>query len=185
MPERMLMDNGGPWGKSQEHPYTSFTAWLIRLGVNVIHSSPYHPQSIGKDERFHRTVQAEVLGGRIFQDLDHCQQHFDAWREVYNLERPHQALEMAVPASRYKESKQAFPEALMPIEYGPDDIVRKVDEKGKISYLGRRFRISKAFYGYPVALRPTCDDGILNVFFCHQKVKRIDMGNNYPERRKC
>ena len=92
LPERMTMDNGAPWGSDFEHPYTPLTAWLIRLGVNVGHSRPYHPQTQGKDERFHRTLKAEVLTGHVFRDLDHCQRRFDEWRNTYNLERPHEAL---------------------------------------------------------------------------------------------
>ncbi|NIR98045.1 MAG: transposase family protein, partial [Gammaproteobacteria bacterium] len=61
LPERMLMDNGSPWGDDGTHPYTPLTVWLLRLGVGVSHGRPYHPQTQGKDERFHRTLGAEVL----------------------------------------------------------------------------------------------------------------------------
>ena len=61
LPERMLMDNGSPWGFDQDHPYTTLTVWLLRLGISVSHGRPYHPQTQGKDERFHRTIAAEVL----------------------------------------------------------------------------------------------------------------------------
>lgn len=137
LPECMLMDNGSPWGSDFEHPHTPLTAWLIRLGVRVLHSRPYHPQTMGKDERFHRTLKAELLGGPPFRDLVHCQRRFDRWRDVYNLERPHEALGMATPASRYRSSPRPFPESLPAIEYGPGDSVRKVGEKGRIAFRGR------------------------------------------------
>lgn len=175
LPERMLTDNGAPWGSDRAHPHTPLTAWLIRLGVQISHGRPYHPQTQGKEERFHRTLVAEVLRYQVFRDLVHCQAHLDRWRDVYNLQRPHQALQMAVPASRYHPSPRSFPEVLPPIEYGPEDIVRKVQAEGLISYQNRTFRLSKAFRALPVALRPTSEDGILDVFFCHQKVARIDL----------
>jgi transposase InsO family protein len=175
LPERMLMDNGAPWGSDPEHPYTPLTAWLIRLGIGVSHARPYHPQTQGKDERFHRTLVAEVLRHQTFRNLFHCQAHFDKWRDVYNLQRPHQALHMAVPASRDQPSPRPFPEVLQPIEYGPDDIVRKVQAEGLISYKNRVFRLSKAFRTLPVALRPTNKDGTMEVFFCHQKIAQIDL----------
>ena len=175
LPERMLMDNGAPWGSDRAHPHTPLTAWLIRLGIQISHGRPYHPQTQGKEERFHRTLVAEVLRYQVFRDLVHCQAHLDQWRDVYNLQRPHQALQMAVPASRYQPSPRSFPDVLPPIEYGPDDIVRKVQAEGLISYQGRAFRLSKAFRALPVALRPTSEDGILDVFYCHQKVARIDL----------
>jgi transposase InsO family protein len=175
LPHTMLMDNGAPWGSDAEHRYTPVTVWLLRLGIGVKHARPYHPQTQGKDERFHRTLVAEVLRFQLFDNLVHCQTRFDQWRDVYNLQRPHQALAMAVPASRYHASPRAFPEALPSIEYGPDDIVRKVQAEGLISYQNRCIRLSKAFRGLPVALRPTSEDGILDVFFCHQKVAHIDL----------
>lgn len=174
MPGRFLMDNGSPWGSSNGNPYTSLTTWLIRLGIAISHSSPYHPQTLGKDERFHRTVQVELLQGRQFNDVDHAQQYFDPWRDMYNFERPHEALDMDVPASRYLESPRSFPEVLPPIEYGPGDIVRKVQDKGVVHFRGRVFTIPSAFRGYPIALRPTAKDGGYDIYFCHQKVTVID-----------
>ena len=63
LPWRMLMDNGPPWGNESNgaYPYTKFTVWLIKLGVRVSHSRPCHPQTMGKDERFHRTLKAEAI----------------------------------------------------------------------------------------------------------------------------
>ena len=178
LPEAILVDNGPPWGSDAEHPHTPLTAWLIRLGVRIRHGRPYHPQTQGKDERFHRTLKAEVLGTRVLRDLAQCQREFDRWREVYNLQRPHEALAMAVPASRYRVSPRAFPEVLPPIEYGPADLVRKVAEGGELSYRNRTFRVGKAFRGYPVALRPTLVDGVLDVFFCHQRVAQVNLGHH-------
>ncbi len=158
------MDNGAPWGSDSDHPYTIFTIWLMRMGIGVSHGRPFHPQTQGKDERFHRTLIAEVLQGRTFRDLAHCQDTFDEWRLVYNTERPHQALGYATPASRYRLSRRPFPETLPPIEYAPDDLVRKVQAKGVISVHGRSYRVGKAFRGHPVAIRSTHSDGLWNVF---------------------
>jgi len=175
LPERILVDNGSPWGYTWEYQHTRLSAWLIRLGIKVIHARPHHPQTLGKGERFHRTLEAELLRGRTFKDLNHCQQLFDPWRDMYNLERPHQALDMAVPVIRYRESPRTFPETLPPIEYGPDDIVRKVDETGRVFYRYKKFKVGKGFRGYYVALRPKLIDGVFDVFFCHQKVKSLDL----------
>jgi transposase InsO family protein len=173
LPWTMVMDNGSPWGGDQ--PLTAFTVWLMRLGVRVTHGRPHHPQTQGKDERFHRTLKAELLNNRSFVDLPHCQRAFDAWRSVYNNERPHQALAMAVPADRYRPSVRPLPKALPPIEYGPDDLVRKVDTQGFISFKNRAWRISKALRGQPLALRPTLQDGLFSVHFCTQRLATIDL----------
>lgn len=175
MPDRMTMDNGAPWGNDWQHPYTPLTVWLIRIGVAISHSRPYHPQTQGKDERFHRTLDVDLLRWNRFRDASHVQKHFDQYRHVYNRERPHQALGMDVPASRYSMSTRHFPEQLVPIEYDVGDIVRKVYEKGHFQFRGKRYPVGKAFCGYPIALRATTQDGIFNVFFCHQKIGQIDL----------
>ena len=69
MPDTMLMDNGSPWGSDLDHPFTPLSVWLAQLGVRVVHSRPYHPQTLGKLERFHRSLKAELLQGRTYTDL--------------------------------------------------------------------------------------------------------------------
>jgi transposase InsO family protein len=176
LPRRILSDNGSPWGCDGEHRYTLLSAWLIRLGVGVWHGRPLHPQTQGKDERFHRTIRAEAIGPRRFTDLPDVQQRcYDPWRDVYNLQRPHEALDLGTPASRYTPSPRAFPESLPPIEYGPGDIVRHVSDDGYFHFRAVRYKISQAFIGHPIALRPTMTDGLLDVFFCHQQIATIDV----------
>lgn len=175
LPDRIVMDNGSPWGYDDDHHHTPLTVWLLRLGIAVSHGRPYHPQTQGKDERFHRTLKAEVLQGRSFADLAQCQRAFDPWRSVYNLERPHQALGMDTPASRYQLSCRSFPETLPPVEYGPDDLVRRVGDKGRISVRGRLFKVGKAFKGLPVAIRPAAEDGSYNVFFLTHNIAQVDL----------
>ena len=178
MPEKILVDNGSPWGSDGEHPFTLLTVWLIRQGIQVWHSRAYHPQTLGKDERFHRTLWAEVSQYCVGLNLGACQERFEAWREMYNFERPHEALEMATPASRYTPSARSFQEYLAPIEYSPGDQVRKVQQGGKISYRNREYALPKAFYGQYVALRPTPQDGVMDVFFCNQKIMHVDLKNH-------
>jgi transposase InsO family protein len=175
LPLAMLMDNGSPWGDSQGHPYTAFAVWLMRLGVRVTHGRALHPQTQGKDERFHRTLKAEVLQGRSFRDLLECQRAFDAWQLIYNHERPHEALKLTTPGEHYRPSARSLPAQLPPIEYGPGDLVRKVGGDGFISFQSRCARIGKAFRGQPVALRPTTADGVFSIHFCTQRIGAIDV----------
>lgn len=176
LPERMLMDNGAPWGSDQAHPHTHLTAWLIRLGITVLHGRPYHPQTQGKEERFHRTLKAEVLRDRMWDGLDEMQTAFDDWRRVYNTRRPHEALNMETPITRYRPSERSLPAVLPEIVYARGDAVRRVQDKGRISFRGREHLVSRAFIGQPVALRATAD-GVWDVYYCHQRVGHIDHKN--------
>jgi transposase InsO family protein len=175
MPGQINADNGNPWGNASGDRHTTLTAWLMRRGVRVTHSRPGHPQTNGKEERFHRTLKAELLGSRWFSTIAQVQRELDRWRDVYNLERPHEALGLEVPASRYQASTRAYPEDLPPIVYDSTDVVRKVMCRGGIRFQGREYYIGKAFIGEPVALRPAADeDGVWHVFFCHEQVASVD-----------
>lgn len=184
LPQRMTMDNGSPWGGEhwKEQPYTALTVWLLRLGVGVSHSRPYHPQTQGKDERFHRTLNAELLRRHIVSDLVQAQELFDHWRTIYNTERPHEALAMQVPAQRYQPSVRAFPEHLPPIEYPDGAQVRSVQLDGTFSVAGRTGTVSKAFAGWKIALIPTETDGVVDAYFCQTKIETITI-NELPRAR--
>lgn len=175
LPSEILCDNGPPWGTAGTPGYSAFEVWLLRLGVNITHGRPCHPQTQGKDERFHRTLVAEVLRYQCFRDLQSCQASFEDFRQSYNWERPHEALGMDVPGSRYKPSDRAYPEVLPPIEYSPGQLVRKVNEAGQIRFRTNVCRVGKGFSGYPVALRPTLEDGLWEVVFCGQHIRTIDL----------
>lgn len=176
LPREMLCDNGSPFAAPHGRAeHTRLTAWLLRLDVRVLHGRPYHPQTQGKEERFHRTLKAEAIAGRRFDTQAEAQRTFDAWREIYNFERPHEALEDKPPVSRYRPSERTFPETLSEIEYGPDDVVRRVDQRGQIRIRGRRWTIGEAFSGERIALRPTRIDGEIDVFYCFAKIGRIDL----------
>lgn len=177
LPQRMLMDNGSPWGSEQAHPHTHLTAWLIRNGVSVSHGRPYHPQTQGKEERFHRTLKEElILLHPDWQDLEAVQQDFNAWRDVYNLQRPHEALGHEPPVQRYRPSSRRPLARLEPIEYERGDEVRRVGDKGRISFRGRPLLVSRAFIGEPVGLRPSEEaEGVWDVYYCHQRVGRVDL----------
>jgi len=150
--------------------------WLLKLGVRVLHSRPYHPQSRGKNERFHRTLESEVFALAHFRDLAEAQRAFDRWRSIYNCERPHQALGQDVPASRYRPSARPMPQRLAQPQYDEHEIVRTVSTtKSYISFRGRPWPVPHAFCGERLAVRPLARDGHYGVFFAAHHIATINL----------
>jgi transposase InsO family protein len=175
LPQAILTDNGSPWASAGMGGITALEAWLLRLGVRVTHGRAYHPQTQGKVERFHGTLVAEVFAHCHLADLDDAQRRFDAFRAGYNLERPHEAIGYAVPASRHRPSPRPFPELVPRVTYGPDDVIRTVTVHGSISWRGRRHFISRGLVGEPVAIRPMSEAARWEVVYCHRRVATIDL----------
>lgn len=176
LPLRIFTDNGTPWGGSQGNRWTRFRVWLLKLGVELIHSRPYHPQSRGKNERFHRSMQEEVMSLRPLATRADAQKVFDHWRHIYNHQRPHEALGLAVPASRYRPSIRSMPRKPAEPHYEDGTITRKVPAtKGYISFQGRQWRVPDAFYGERLAIRPLATDGQFGVFFASYLIATIDL----------
>jgi transposase InsO family protein len=176
LPAAFFVDNGGPWGDSMGSSWTRLGVWLLKLGVDVLHSRPFHPQSRGKNERFHRTLKAEVFAFQRFRDLHEVQRAFDRWRSVYNFDRPHQALDLQVPASRYRPSLRAMPDRLPQIAYDEHEIVRIVPTTNDyVRFKGRSWKVPQAFRGERVAIRPRSTDGHYGVFFGSRQIAHIDL----------
>ncbi|PRC90552.1 IS481 family transposase [Solimicrobium silvestre] len=178
LPRRINADNGPPWGspKQPTQSITKLTMWLIRLGIQVSHSQPAHPQTNGKIERFHRTLKAEVLNSNHFNDLPAAQIAFDRWRHIYNMERPHEGIQLRTPMTRYRPSPFTFPRILPPVEYLPGDVVIKVGWEGMFKFQNRPIKVSSALRNELIAIRPIVGmDGVFNVFYCRQKILKIDL----------
>nr|GFC30389.1 hypothetical protein [Tanacetum cinerariifolium] len=126
-------------------------------------------------ERFHRSFKAEVLDGHLFSTFKEAQSAFDRWRDVYNLQRPHQALENKVPMQRYRTSPWAYPKVLAEFEYGQDDVLAKV-YSSRFRFRKRYFSIAKGLLGKHVAIRPSVrGESMFDVYFCHHLLRTIDI----------
>jgi transposase InsO family protein len=175
LPDQLLVDNGPPWGTEPRSRLTTLGVWLVRLGIHLIHTRVYHPQTIGKEERFHRTLSDEVLRHHAIRNLEHAQRCFDPWRQIYNHQRPHEGIGMLVPAERYQPSTKPFPETPPLVVYDPGTMVRRADKKGRISFHNKLYPVGKALRGQPVAIRPVDIDGRFEVYYCEHNVAMIDL----------
>jgi transposase InsO family protein len=179
LPNRILCDNGAPWGSSVSR-FTALGVWLLHLDVVPIHGRPYHPQTQGKEERFHRTLTSEVVRATSFAALPEAQHAFDAWRQVYNQVRPHEGIGLVPPSTRYQASPRAYPEQLPAIDYPATDLVRRVTTRGVIKAWGMNFYVGEAFSGYPLALRPTEEEGRYTVYFRQFAVAQVERRRTSP-----
>jgi hypothetical protein len=121
-----------------------------------------------------------VLARGGWRDCPDVQKAFDHWRPVYNTQRPHEALGLQTPVSRYRVSQRSYPETLSPVQYAEGVQVRRVDENGWFSYQGHDCKAGRAFCGQDVGIRPTETDGIIEVIFLTQVIKEWDLRQQKP-----
>lgn len=175
MPEILLCDNGNPWGTSQSTGYTLFELWLMELGVLTIHIRPRHPQAQGKIEKFNRSFKDERLKFYVPNDLQDADRQRTEYRNFYNNERPHFALDLDVPAKHYEPSERVFPEKTKDWEYGSEYETRKIKSTGFLTYGGQGYFLSEAFGGKTIAIKPSSKEGFLNLFYRQFRIARIDL----------
>lgn len=173
MPERILADNGAPWGRAGRWSFTKLEVWLMRLDVRVLHGRARHPETQGKTERLNRTLGEEIV--LDFPDRGGAQEKLREYRGYYNEGRPHEGIGMRLPAERYRLSDRAYPGILPPVEYDEGVEVRRVQKGGWMTYRGQEHRLCRALEGFPVAVEATSTDGVLGVYFCRQRVGELDL----------
>jgi putative transposase len=151
LPTAIRTDNGPPFGSVGLAGLTELAVWWIELGIRPDRGRPGHPQDNGRHERLHRTLKAETAAppaatARAQQDA------FDAFRRVYNHERPHEALGQRPPAAAYAPSSRPFPDRLLPPEYPAADLVKRVRPNGTIRWLSTEVYIAAPLAGRPIGL---------------------------------
>lgn len=173
LPDEILCDNFFGCQTVVHLPSTSwFESRLLRLNIRCIHGRPYHPQTQGKIERLHGTLERE-LWPLVRRD---CIQHFDTdcdlWRcRTYNPIRPHEALADRPPLTRYRPSARRRPDKLPDLVYDPAAVVRKVSSVGDIRWRNCRILIGRGLVGDTVRVEET-DHEVL-VYYAQTIVRRL------------
>lgn len=175
LPFSFLCDNGNPWGTSQSVGFTAFEVWMMELGILVLHGRPRHPQTQGKEERFNGSMRRELLGHTTIADWSDAAVKFGDYRDFYNHKRPHHALNLDTPATRYRPSERAYSGIVLPWEYGADCQICKVKDTGYVTYGGQGFFLSEAFRGKEIAIRPSQIDGCISLFFRQFRIARFHL----------
>jgi transposase InsO family protein len=171
LPEGMLMDHGTPWWNWQSFSgRTPLSLWLMRQGIRLCWSGIRHPQTQGKVERFHGSLQRALdrRGGVTGEP----QPWLDAFRDEYNQVRPHEALRMQTPATMWSRSDRIYDPDPPAWEYPEGAWTLKVDAQGTVDIQGTRCRIGKTLAGERILIQPV--DNRFLIFFCSTLVREID-----------
>jgi transposase InsO family protein len=171
LPKRIRTDNGVPFATNTLGRLSQLSAWWVRLGILPEFIEPGKPQQNGRHERMHRTLKADTT--RPPARTRHAHQHkFDGFREEFNCQRPHEALDMCTPAACYEPSPRKMPHKLPPLEYPDRFEVRYVSANGGIRWNHQWVNVSHVCVGEYVGLEEI-DDGVWNVYFGPLKLGRF------------
>lgn len=171
LPKRIRTDNGVPFATNTLARLSSLSAWWIRLGVLPELIEPGKPQQNGRHERMHKTLKAEATKPPA-GNLQAQQRKFNRFRDEFNNERPHEALDQQTPASLYQSSPREMPNKLPPLEYPDRFEVRYVSANGGIRWNKGWINVSITCVGEYVGLEEI-DDGVWNVYFGPLKLGRL------------
>lgn len=171
LPQRIRSDNGVPFATTTLARLSTLSAWWVRLGILPDLIEPGNPQQNGRHERMHRTLKAETTRPPAANRRTQ-QRKFNRFQKEFNEERPHEALDMATPASLYVPSRREMPDRLPPLEYPDRFEVRYVSGNGGIRWNKGWINVSSTCIGEYVGLEEI-DDGVWNVYFGPLKLGRL------------
>lgn len=151
LPSRIRSDNGPPFATTGVGGLSELSVWWIKLGIAPERIEPGKPQQNGRHERMHKTLKEEVAS-KPEANLQAQQLAFDRFRGEYNDVRPHEALGMATPSSRYTTSRRAMPASLSSPEYPATMEVRRVKANGELSWQSHLVHLTALLRGEPVGV---------------------------------
>ncbi len=153
MPKGIQSDNGSPFAcTSALGGLGRLSAWWVSLGLQVYRSRPGCPQDNGGHERMHGDLRMEVQNRSQGACKEEEQAACDVWRHMFNHERPHEALDMATPAERYRKSERKYQLLVLP-SVPAECVTRLVSHGGSTHFQGQRTFISKSLEGHTIGFR--------------------------------
>ena len=148
LPKELLCDHGFGDHNPRVRTISWFEARLLRLGIKPCHGRPYHPQTQGKLERLHGTLEQEVYPRIRTDSLGNFHADLDHWRtNVYNSIRPHESLGDRPPLTRWLPSSRPRPAVLPEVDYPTNACLRRVSSGGDISWRAYRLLVGAGLIG--------------------------------------
>jgi transposase InsO family protein len=172
LPRAMRTDNGSPFATTGAGQLSHLAVWWLKLGIQLDRIDRGHPEQNGRHERFHLTLQQETTTPPAATPAQQ-QRRFDRMRQVFNTERPHEALGQTPPVRHYVPSPRPYPARLEEAWYDATHQVRRVKTSGQIKWQGHRIFVCEAVRGELVGLAET-ERGDWIVRFMAVELGRID-----------
>ena len=173
VPEAMLMDRGSVWwGTKNGYGLTWLSVRLIEQGIRLHYGRVHHPQTQGKVERFHRTLNEAIRYRGKPKRLAEWPGVLEEFRQIYNEQRPHEALQMKRPVERYRVSSRSYQAQAREWEYPSGSMVRELNAKGSLNWEGANWFVCEALAGRHVRVEEV--GGLLLVSYRHMYVREID-----------
>jgi transposase InsO family protein len=173
LPTAIRSDNGVPFASPNAlFNLSKLSVWWLRLGIAIERIQPGHPQQNGRHERMHLTLKQETTRPPGLNSLQQ-QARFDAFRQEFNTERPHEALAMKCPAEVYSASTRPY-DGLPDVSYPFHDRDVLVTACGRICLHRKKVNISTVLAGQRLGIKEV-DDGIWIVSFMRYDLGFIDL----------
>ena len=172
LPTRIRSDNGGPFASPGLAGVSRLSVWWMRLGIVPERIAPGHPEQNGSHEQFHSVLKAETARPPAAHAAAQ-QRRFARFCVEYNQDRPHEALALQAPASRYQASRRPLPARLPPLDYPAHLEIRRVASNGCISWRSEPLFIATALDGQDIALEEV-DEGLWTIRFATVALGRYD-----------
>lgn len=183
LPRVIRTDNGPPFASPAPGGLSRLSMWWIKLGILPERTRPASPQENGRHERMHLTLKQDTLRPPAC-NRRRQQEVFDRFRQVYNDERPHEALQDKTPTSQYEPSPRQMPRRVPELEYAPDLIVRRVSTRGEFRWGGAKVFVSELLNYEAVGLKPH-DDRFYEVFYGPVRIGWLDSHRRHFHRKLC
>jgi transposase InsO family protein len=156
LPLALRSDNGPPFAARGAGGLSRLAVLVVKAGVVPERIDPGKPQQNGRLERLHLTLLQDTASPPA-RSLRQQLERFRSFQELYNEERPHQALDNTPPADHYRPSPRSWDGVLREPVYGDDHELRRVRHNGEIKWRGNRVYINQALAGEPVSLHESSD----------------------------
>ena len=156
LPAAIRSDNGSPFASVGAGGLTQLSARWARVGINLERIWPGQPQQNGRHERMHGTLKPEACEPACANAAQQ-QARFDAFRQEFNDERPHEALDLFTPDSLYHRSDRPFRKPPKSPAYEPDEQLRRVRSNGEIKWNGALLFLSEVIVGQTVGIKQRSD----------------------------